>query len=107
LLHTGSGLAEKVTVERDPAAGLRAAGFFVGAGLILGRGVAGDWVSAAVTMADFAQTGWPALVLAGVVVAVERSCRTTAVGGTSKVLLSGWLPALLYVVAGTVVMLAS
>ena len=36
-------LADVVTIDRDPAAGLRLAAFFAGSGLILGRAVAGNW----------------------------------------------------------------
>lgn len=100
LIHVGCGLAEKVTVERDPAAGLRAAGFFVGCGLILGRAVAGDWVSAAATTADFLRMAWPALVLAGAVVAVERSCAPVINQGGVALFYRGYLPAFVYVASG-------
>jgi uncharacterized membrane protein YjfL (UPF0719 family) len=65
LLDRFTGLADAVTVERDPASGLRLAGYFVGSGLILGRAVAGDWVSinATVTSGSWAGRsfccGWP------------------------------------------------
>jgi uncharacterized membrane protein YjfL (UPF0719 family) len=68
-------LADTVTIDRDPSAGVRLAGFFIGAGMILGRAVAGDWVSAADTVRDFAVTAWPVLVLFGLAVYLERRLR--------------------------------
>jgi uncharacterized membrane protein YjfL (UPF0719 family) len=106
LVHVGSGLAEKVTVDRDFAAGLRAAGFFIGCGLILGRAVAGDWVSAGVTTADFARLAWPAVLLAGAVVTIERCCAPEPARGALAVWVSGWVPASVYMGVGIFVMLA-
>jgi uncharacterized membrane protein YjfL (UPF0719 family) len=68
-------LADTVTIDRDPAAGVRLAGFFTGAGMILGRAVAGDWISVEATVRDFAFTAWPALVLLGLAVWLERRLR--------------------------------
>ena len=45
-------VADAVTIDRDPAAGLRLGAFLAACGLVLGRGVAGDWFSAAETIAD-------------------------------------------------------
>jgi len=106
IVHAGSGLAEKVTIERDRAAGLRAAGFFVGAGFVLGRAVAGDWVSAGATLQDFGRMAWPTAVLAGGVVTVERSCGPGGSRSPLAVFSSGLVPALVYAGAGIVVMLA-
>ncbi len=105
VLHLASGLAEKVTIDRDTGAGLRTAGFYVGTGLILGRAVAGDWVSAYATTADFVRMAWPALVLAAAAVAVERSCAPNFTGSRKALLVSGWVPASVYVLTGTVVLL--
>lgn len=105
LVHRFSGLAEKVTIERDVAAGWRAAGFFIGTGLILGRAVAGDWISASATVSDFARMAWPALVLAGAVSAVERCC-APRLDPASSCFTSGCLPALVYVASGTIVLWA-
>ncbi len=105
-VHLGSRLIEKITVDRDCGAGVRAAGFLVGAGLMLGRAAAGDWVSAAATMADFGRMAWPAAVLAGAVVMIERSCAPEFRNGLPALVMSGGLPALVYVGAGIVVMWA-
>jgi len=95
-----SKLAEKVTIERDPAAGLRAAGFFIATAFILGRAVAGDWVSATATLSDFMRMAWPALVLTAAVIAVERSCSSATERTALSLFNSGWVPLLLYVAAG-------
>ncbi len=100
-----SALAEKVTIERDPAAGLRAAGFFIGTALILGRAVAGDWVSATVTLSDFVRIAWPALVLTATVIAFERFCSPATERTVLSLFNSGWVPHLLYVAAGLLAIL--
>ena len=106
VLHMATGLHEKVTIERDLSAGLRAAGFFVGAGIILGRAVAGDWVSAAATTADFARMAWPALVLTGVAAVVERVSPQNLMSSAVAAFFWGLIPAFTYAVAGGFVMLA-
>src|SRR5688572_7405610 len=45
---------DAVTIDRDPAAGMRLACFLVACGLVLGRSVAGDWQSVDATLRDFA-----------------------------------------------------
>ena len=107
LVHLGSGLGEKVTIDREVAAGLRAAGFLVGCGLILGRAVAGDWVSAGATTVDFARLAWPGALLAAAVVVVERSCPPEHRRGGLATFVSGWVPACVYVGVGIFVMLAA
>jgi uncharacterized membrane protein YjfL (UPF0719 family) len=104
LIHAASGLAEKVSIERDVAAGLRAAGFLIGCGLILGRAVAGDWVSASATTIDFARLGWPALVLAVVCTFIERSSLPASDRRLRDAVVSGWMPAGAYVLSGVVVL---
>ena len=52
-------VAERITVERETSAGIHTALWFVAAGLILGRSVAGDWVSVVSTVDDFIRVaGW-------------------------------------------------
>jgi uncharacterized membrane protein YjfL (UPF0719 family) len=65
-------ISESVTVERDSGAGLRLGGLLCGMGLILGRAVAGDWVSTGATVMDFMAVGWVALPLAGAAAVIER-----------------------------------
>lgn len=96
LLDRFTHLADTVTIDRDPAAGLRLAGYFAGSGLILGRAVAGDWVSVAATVSDFARFGWPVLLLWGLAVLLERSLRPRPERHTSPVLTHGLGPLVLY-----------
>lgn len=67
-----TGISETVTVERTSGSGLRLGGFLAGAGMVLGRAVAGNWVSAEATLRDFAVVAWVVLPLAIVAVLIER-----------------------------------
>jgi len=96
LLDKATGLSDTVTLDRDLAAGTRLAGFFTAAGLILGRAVAGDWISAGGTVADFCTDGWPVLLLWVVAVAVERRLRPAPGRPLLPVASHGWAPALVY-----------
>jgi hypothetical protein len=89
-------VSEHVTVERDPAAGVRLAGFLVACGLILGRAAAGDWVSASATLSDFTRVGSPAVGLLAIGIPLERYGRPTAQHPARPVAQWGALPALLY-----------
>jgi hypothetical protein len=84
-----------ITLDRDLAAGLRLAGLLIAMGIILGRGVAGDWVSVSATIRDFAIHAWPALPLVALAVIVERLMPPLERGLTSGLVL-GVLPALIY-----------
>lgn len=96
LLDRAAGVADTVTVDRDAAAGTRVAAFFIAAGLILGRAVAGDWSSAVGTVLDFAFFGWPALALALAAAAVERRLRPTPERTQGEPVVHGLAPAALY-----------
>ena len=97
LLEAVAGVSEAVTVDRDPSAGLRLAGFLIACGLVLGRSVAGDWVSAEATVRDFASAGWPVIGLAIVAAILERVARPTPSAPRPALVPYGLLPALLYV----------
>ena len=101
-LDRSTHLHDAVTIDRDPAAGLRLGGFFVGAGLILGRSVAGDWESAAGTLVDFLIAAWPVLVLWGAAVGVERRLQTSPEAPDRTLVSAGLVPALLYAGGGAV-----
>jgi hypothetical protein len=93
-----TGAADAVTIDRDPAAGLRLGAFLVASGLVLGRAVAGDWASAAATVADFLVV-IPALVpMLIVAVVVERLARPTPQRPHAPFVPLGVAPATLYVV---------
>lgn len=55
-------VAEAVTVERDRDAGIRLGAFLLAAGLLCGRGAAGDWTSPEQTLIEFADA-WPLVPL--------------------------------------------
>lgn len=55
-------ISEAIAVERDPASGARLAGFLIASGLVLGRAVAGDWVSTEDTIHDVIVLGWPVVL---------------------------------------------
>lgn len=65
-------ISESVTVDRFVGAGLRLGGLLIAMGMILGRAVAGDWVSAAATVRDFAFVAWPVVPLTLLAVVIER-----------------------------------
>jgi hypothetical protein len=93
---------DRITIDRDLAAGIRSAGFFLGAGLILGRAAAGDWQSAAATVKDFAINGWPILPLLGAALVIERLGKPEFTDFKGALTLRGWFPAALYLGIGAV-----
>jgi hypothetical protein len=101
LLEAVAGVSDIVTVDRDPSAGFRLGGFLIACGLILGRSVAGDWISAEATVRDFTATAWPVIVLVGVAALIERVARPTPETPRPSLVAYGFIPALLYV-AGAV-----
>lgn len=103
LVAQGAGLGEAIRVERDPAAGWRAAGFLVGCSLILGRAVAGDWVSAGATVADFLRQAWPAAGLVAVASVAEPRYRPSTDRDVFSTCTLGVLPGLGYVLLGLIV----
>jgi uncharacterized membrane protein YjfL (UPF0719 family) len=64
--------SELITVDRDAVAGLRLAGFLIAEGLVLGRAVAGTWVSTAATLWDFWDGAIPGLVPLGLFLWLSR-----------------------------------
>jgi hypothetical protein len=91
-------VADAVTIDRDPAAGLRLAAYLIACGLILGRGVAGDWESAGATVADFLPALPAVMVVLIVAVLVERTARPTPQRPQAPMVRLGVLPAVLYLV---------
>ena len=101
LLETLTGVSDIVTVDRDPSAGFRLGGFLIACGLILGRSVAGDWVSAEATVRDFAAAAWPVIVLVIAAAIVERVARPTPETPRPSLVAYGFMPLVFYV-AGAV-----
>jgi hypothetical protein len=92
-------VAEHITIDRDPAAGWRLAGYLTATGIIFGRAVAGDWQSASATIADAFTLGWPALLLLLAAIFIEQIFRPTVERPTASPVLSGYIPALMYLSA--------
>ena len=92
---------ESITVDRRPSAAFRTGGFFVACGLVLGRAVAGDWISADATLIDFLAVAWPLLILLGLAVALER-----LLAGPDKpetgIVLAGIIPGLAWIFLASV-----
>ncbi|HKQ61374.1 MAG TPA: hypothetical protein VJS92_08770 [Candidatus Polarisedimenticolaceae bacterium] len=65
LVELLGGISEAITVDRDLGTGIHMAGFLTACGMILGRAVAGNWVSVPATFHDFISVGWPVLFWVG------------------------------------------
>jgi hypothetical protein len=72
-----TGVNDVVTIDRDRAAGVRLGAFLTACGLLLGRGVAGDWLSADATVSDFARFLPAVAVLLLMAVVIEGVARPT------------------------------
>lgn len=74
-LERMSGLADRITIDRDEGAGIRSGGWMVGVGIILGAAVAGDWHSLRGAIWDFARYGWVSIIflLVGIMVEISLS----------------------------------
>jgi hypothetical protein len=93
-----TGNTAAVTVERNEASGLRLGGLLIAWGLVLGRSVAGDWVSLEDTWHDFYDEGLiPGLVLLGLAMGVEIFMRPTKRRPFPTGLRCGLVPAGLFV----------
>ena len=73
-LNLLSGAFERITVERNVAAGIRTGSFLLAIGLIIARASAGDWTSFAHTIVEF-MVGWPVLPFTAVAILIERAFR--------------------------------
>ncbi len=93
LLERLAHVSDWITIDRDPAAGLRFAGFCVAEGLVLGRAAAGHWISAADTLGDLVTIGWPAIVLLGLAVVLEHTLGPSADQPRRSPFACGVLPA--------------
>ena len=91
--------ADSIAIDRDPAAGMRVGAFLLACGLVLGRGVAGDWDSALGTVRDFLVALPPVAVLLVLAIVVERASRPTALRPASPPVRLGVLPSVVYLLA--------
>jgi uncharacterized membrane protein YjfL (UPF0719 family) len=90
-------VTEAITIDRDLASGIRFAGFLTACGLILGRGVAGNWVSAEEATHTFITIAWPVIALAALAGFLDKTWRPTPEQPSRSLQLHGILPALVYV----------
>lgn len=94
---------EHITVDRDVATGWRFGGLLAGSGSLLGRAVAGDYVDPAGTLTDFVIGVIPVVALVAIAWALERKYRPCIDHQPMNVVNGGVLPAMMYLVAATVV----
>jgi hypothetical protein len=87
---------DAVTIDRDPAAGVRLGAYLIACGLVAGRAVAGDWESAMLTVRDAGAAVPALLVLIVIAIFVERLARPTAERPLAPVFTWGVGPALMY-----------
>lgn len=90
-------VADAVAIDRDPAAGLRLGAFLAASGLVMGRAVAGDWISTGATVSDFVTASPPVLLLLALATFVEHRARPTAERPHAPVVGFGLVPAAAYV----------
>lgn len=96
LLELGGKVSVSIVEERDLASGLRMGGFLLATGLVLGRAVAGDWVSEVATIHDFVRDGWPAAALCAMALPIEKFFRPSRQRPIPAWTGFGFLPACFY-----------
>lgn len=104
IVHQVASLPDHVTIDRDVAAGVRLASFFVATGVLWGRGAAGDFVSVERTFSEMIHA-WPVALVVGKVIVLERHVRPTPSRPAGDLVLHGLAPAaadLLLVLLGLV-----
>lgn len=99
ILQAMARLADRITIDRDSASGWHAGGLFIACGMILGRAVAGNWVSAGATFVDFVRLGSPSLLLFVFAGFVERTARIAIRPGEIAFVRAWALPLLYLAVA--------
>lgn len=97
IVEAATRVSELVTIERDAATGLRLGAFLLACGWILGRAVAGDWVSLDRTVADFGRMSWPVIALVVTEIFVGKTIGRSAGGSLASQLARGVVPAAAYV----------
>ncbi len=100
-----TGAADAITIDRDETAGIRLGGAIVACGIILGRAVAGDWVSASATIRDFLHCAWPVLIFVVAEGVLGRAFRPSPRCPRPSKLRMGLLPGAVYVAASVAVVL--
>lgn len=96
LVESGHGVSETITIERDRTTGLRFGCFLTACGLLLGRAVAGDWVSAVQTVEDFGRLAWPVLILTTIEMVIGLRSRPRPQHPETPLLEAGLIPSVIY-----------
>lgn len=89
-------VTDAVVIDRDPAAGVRLGSALAACGLVFGTSVAGDWISAPATVADFVTRAWPGVLVLLIAIGVEHSVRPKPEQPKGPFMSSGVVPAILY-----------
>ena len=97
LFELATQASSAITIDRDCSSGIRLAGLLAGIGLILGKAVAGNWVSVVRIIDDFVQRGLPAVGLTAIAAVMQRRLRPTSRWPAPSSIEYGWLPAVIYV----------
>jgi hypothetical protein len=96
IVETAERVAERVTIDRDRSTGVRVGCFLTACGLILGRAVAGDWISVEQTFVDFVSMAWVVVVLAVIEIIIGRSSRPDPRHPEISLMAAGLVPGVLY-----------
>lgn len=99
-------IADKITIDRDSDAAFRAAGLFVGGGLVFGNAVAGDWQNVGMTLRDFAVRCWPALLILAAFVFNEIRAIRSEYSGNSRLNMREVWSAIVFAAMGLLLILA-
>jgi uncharacterized membrane protein YjfL (UPF0719 family) len=103
ILDVLTGASDTISIDRDVAAGIRIGGFWIAGGLILGRAVAGNWISFDAANKDFLVLGWPFLLLLAIATLVELPFRPGGSYEKTSLFIKGVLPAAIYVFGASLV----
>jgi uncharacterized membrane protein YjfL (UPF0719 family) len=96
MLSMTTNVLDAITIDRDTAAGIRMGAFLIAAGSILGRSVAGDWITYRAAIIDFLLMGWPVTGLVALAIVMEHTLQPRPHGPQPSAALHGLMPALLY-----------
>jgi len=100
IVEVSTGISEAIAIERDVATSLRFGGFIVACGAILGRALAGNFVSTDATFRDLFLEGWPVLPLAVIAIAMQIRLRPTPTMPRPAAGVKGVVLGLVFLVAG-------
>jgi uncharacterized membrane protein YjfL (UPF0719 family) len=78
LVDRAAFIADTITIDRHPGTGIRACGWFVATGVVLGDAATGNWISTSGNVREFAACAWPAAAFAPLMIVLERKMRTLA-----------------------------